>query len=343
MATPTPSLDIVVLIGRWQILQHGHASLLRTALAIAPHVVIVIGSAQHSRDCRNPFTAEERQQQFEAVLSPQERARVTFLPVRDYYDDDRWQDALRAGVERQSRRSDRIGIVGFRKDHTSTYLNHFPGWALHEVEPHWDISSTDLRNIYFEAQDPEKVIAVIGNYVDDAVKEYLRAWAKLPAYRRCATEHRAVKAYREKYTAPFYLTADAVVRANDHVLLVRRGGEIGHGLWALPGGFLEPDERFYDAALRELAEETGFRALDSRMHKARRGETVFDHPLRSARGRIVTTAFYFELSDNHCPEVRASSDAKEARWVPIGELRPLERELFEDHACILDHFLHTFE
>jgi predicted secreted Zn-dependent protease len=53
--------------------------------------------------------------------------------------------------------------------------------------------------------------------------------------------------------------------------------------------------------------------------------------------------YALELGDNHCPEVRASSDAKEARWVPIGELRSLERELFEDHACILDHFLHTFE
>jgi len=343
MSMPTPSFDIAVLIGRWQIVQRGHASLLRTALAIAPRVIIVIGSAQHSRDCRNPFTAEERQQQFEAVLNAEERSRVTFLPVRDYYNDDRWRDAVRAGVERGSKRTDRIGIVGFKKDHTSAYLDYFPGWGLREVEPHCDISSTDLRNIYFEAQDPEKVIAVIGNYVEDGVKEYLRAWAKLPAYRRCATEHRAVKGYRERYTAPFYLTADALVRAKDHVLLVRRGGEIGHGLWALPGGFLEPNERFYDAALRELDEETGFRSLDSRMHNARRGEAVFDHPLRSSRGRIVTTAFYFDLGDDHCPEVRASSDAKEARWVPIAELRSLERELFEDHACILDHFLHTFE
>jgi bifunctional NMN adenylyltransferase/nudix hydrolase len=75
------------------------------------------------------------------------------------------------------------------------------------------------------------------------------------------------------------------------------------------------------------------------MKSALRGEAVFDHPLRSARGRIVTMACHFDLGDTHLPEVRGSDDAKEARWVRIADLPGMEDQLFEDHVVILDRFL----
>jgi 8-oxo-dGTP diphosphatase len=57
------------------------------------------------------------------------------------------------------------------------------------------------------------------------------------------------------------LTADLVVLTiRDHqlcVLLVQRGIEPFAGRWALPGGFVLPDEELAAAAYRELAEETG--------------------------------------------------------------------------------------
>lgn len=43
----------------------------------------------------------------------------------------------------------------------------------------------------------------------------------------------------------------------DEVLLIRRGTPPREGEWSLPGGRIEPGERAVDAALRELAEETG--------------------------------------------------------------------------------------
>jgi bifunctional NMN adenylyltransferase/nudix hydrolase len=334
--------DTTVLIGRWQILQRGHVRLLRVALASAPRVIVVIGAAFRSRDCRNPFTWEERRQQFEAVLDAPDRARVQFLPVRDYYDDQRWGEAVRAGIERLAGRTARIALVRYQDDHTATYLEQFPLWSLIDAEPEQEISSTDLQHIYFGSADLRIALAVMSPYLEPAVHAYLEAWAHLPAYRRCAAEEQAVEAYRRKYTAPFYLTADALVCSNAHVLLVRRGGPVGEGLLALPGGFLEPSEQLYPAALRELAEETGYRPLPALMRQALRGSAVFDHPLRSPRGRIVTEAFHFELQDSHLPEVRGRDDAKEAKWIPIVELPRLESQLFEDHACILDHFLNTF-
>src|SRR4051794_11815483 len=116
------SQSVALIIGRWQILQRGHETLLRTALQNAPRVVVVIGSAYRARDAHNPFSWQERQQQFETILSAEERQRVEFLPVRDYYDDQRWTDAVRAGVAKLARAAD-ITLVGFKKDHTSAYLD----------------------------------------------------------------------------------------------------------------------------------------------------------------------------------------------------------------------------
>jgi bifunctional NMN adenylyltransferase/nudix hydrolase len=334
-------IDTAVIVGRWQILQNGHLSLLRTALATAPKVVVVIGSAWRARDAHNPFTWQERQQQFEAVLTRDERERVVFAPVRDYFNNERWNEAVRRTVAKAAG-SGKVTLVGFKKDHTSFYLDQFPGWELLEVEVETDISATDLRRIYFEATDIAGALTVIGNYVSPSVRSYLEAWAHLPAYRHCAAEHRAVEAYRRKYTAQFYLTADCVVTSNEHVLLIKRGGDIGKGLWALPGGFLEPREQFYSAALRELAEETGYRPLHSRMTAALKSQAIFDHPARSPRGRIITVAFHFDLGSEHLPEVHGSDDAAQARWTPITRLPEIEERLFEDHACILDHFLGLF-
>lgn len=330
--------SVAVVIGRWQILQKAHLNLLRTALAHSPRVLVIIGSAMRARDAQNPFSWSERQQQFESVLTPEERTRISLLPMRDYFDEDRWHDAVRAAVTRFAGNAE-VTLFGFHKDHSSAYLDWFPGWGLQEVESSINISATDLRRIYFEADDMAAALTVIGNYVEAGVANYLKAWAHLPAYRQCAAEHRAVTAYRAKYTAPVSLTADCVITCAGHVLLIKRGGDIGNGLWACPGGFVEPRERFYAAALRELAEETGLSPSPARMRVALKGQAVFDHPARSARGRIITTAFHFDLDEEKLPEVEGRDDAARARWVPITELPQLEEQLFEDHACILDHFL----
>lgn len=334
--------NVAVMIGRWQILQRGHGTLLREALAKAPRVIIVIGSAHRARDAHNPFTWEERRQLFESILSSDERERVSFLPVRDFYDEDRWVNAIRRGVAKLAPGVSSVTLVGFKKDYTSSYLDSFPGWKLHECEQELQISATDLRRIYFEASSMPAALTVIGNYVEPGVRNYLEAWAHLPAYRQMALEHKAIEEVRRKYARPFSLTSDCVITANGHVLLINRGGDIGHGLWALPGGFVEEHERFYPAAVRELAEETGFKPLPSTLKSALRGQVVFDHQSRSARGRIVTMAYHFDLGDIELPEVKGADDAKEARWVRIDQLPTLEEQLFEDHAAILDHFVGLF-
>lgn len=334
------SHDVAVVVGRWHIVHKGHETLFKAALALAGTVVIVIGSAFRSRDARNPFTWQERAKMIESTLTAQERARVRFLPVRDYHDDSRWNAAVREGMREHAQARQSVVLVGFRKDWTSDYLHHM-GWTLHSVEQAHCIDATELRRVYFESGDMPSALAVIEPFVSPGVLAYLDAWSRLDVFRQRSLEHRAVQAYRAKYTAGSYNTADALVRVGDHVLLVKRASEFGNGLWALPGGFLEPNERFLTAAMRELEEETHFPLPRFALLSALQGgPALFDSPLRSARGRLVTNAYYFRFGHMPAlPEVHGCDDAKEARWFHIDTLADMEESLFEDHYTILDHYL----
>lgn len=114
------------------------------------------------------------------------------------------------------------------------------------------------------------------------------------------------------------------------VLLVERGSEPFAGRWALPGGFVEPDEDALAAARRELAEETSLSGLDVHLEQL----ATYSAPDRDPRMRVVSIA-HVVLAPG-LAEVRAGSDAADARWWTVEDLLDDEGPaLAFDHDVIL--------
>ena len=137
-------------------------------------------------------------------------------------------------------------------------------------------------------------------------------------------------AYVYDYPRPM-LTVDVVLwrqRASGRdVLLIERKHPPFAGRWALPGGFVEPEERLEHAALRELYEETGVTEIELRQL------ATFGEPGRDPRGWTVSVAFLSRLPQDVTLEVVAGDDAAKAAWWPWNDedLPPLAF----DHATIL--------
>ncbi|HSE09301.1 MAG TPA: NUDIX domain-containing protein [Nocardioidaceae bacterium] len=129
----------------------------------------------------------------------------------------------------------------------------------------------------------------------------------------------------------FYVTVDIVVLTvrDDKLcaLVVERGNEPFQGRWALPGGFVEPDEDLHAAARRELEEETGVGTGAARLEQL----ASYGAPDRDPRGRVVSVAWVAVVPQ---ADPRAGSDAAKAAWKPVKSLLRRGRLAF-DHRTIL--------
>jgi 8-oxo-dGTP diphosphatase len=112
------------------------------------------------------------------------------------------------------------------------------------------------------------------------------------------------------------------------VLLVRRRHWPHEGQWAVPGGFVNPDESLEDAARRELEEETGVRDLYLEQLY------TFGDPGRDPRGRVITVVYYALIRAEGL-RVQAADDAADARWFPAYQLPAMAF----DHDKILAYTL----
>jgi bifunctional NMN adenylyltransferase/nudix hydrolase len=173
------------------------------------------------------------------------------------------------------------------------------------------------------------------NQVPEGTHAYLEQLriSKINEFVSLNREWAFIEKYKEQWKsapyAPTFVTCDATVIQSGHVLLVKRRAEPGKGLWAVPGGFLNPGERIKDGIFRELKEETKIDVPEKVLRGSLRGIKVFDHPDRSLRGRTITHNALIVLPNGSLPKIKGSDDAEVAKWTPLGEVN--SSNMFEDH------------
>ena len=133
---------------------------------------------------------------------------------------------------------------------------------------------------------------------------------------------------------PVYVTVDIVIftlrEREFSVLLIKRGQPPFKGDWALPGGFIRPDEGLDEAACRELKEETGLAPDRAHIEQLR----SFGAPDRDPRpDRIVTVAYMAFIPE--VGEPTGGGDAAEARFCSVDELLGSRMRLAFDHDEIV--------
>ena len=325
--------DYAILPGRLQPPHHGHVRLIMAGLEQAHTVIVACGGANLSRSIVRPWTAAERIAMLHTMLPADSVARVRIIAVADNpYRPRRWAATLCRHVNDVIRHDGRdpenlrLAVLGSDARAREFYENCLPQWAWidGERDAHCDSAALRAALLGSPAADPTDLCASL----DPAALAVLRE------------EFAANEAFRARWIdapwPPVFVTVDAVVTADHKVLLIERGHFPGRGLWALPGGFLDPEESLRDACVRELAEETSIGCSTAELVDAIREVEVFDAPARSARGRTITHAFRFEL-EGPPRNVRGGDDAAAARWVAVADVRP--DRMFEDHYAILQAML----
>lgn len=133
--------------------------------------------------------------------------------------------------------------------------------------------------------------------------------------------------------------ADAVLtRQNPHtkkveVLLVTRGDT---GELAVPGGKLNEGEMAWQAAGREVIEETGLKGIAIDFALARLVYVGYvDDSRNTDNAWMESSVFHYHLTDDEATNVsvQAGSDADQASWVELKE--DLYRRLFASHGQYL--------
>lgn len=341
--------ELTVFIGRFSPFHLGHEEVLLRALKSSEVVLLLIGSAGSPRTIKNPFTYEERRgiiHAWKASLGMRNIPALGTLIIQPLYDhpynNNLWIQEVQEKVlevKKEKGFNSVPFLTGADRDRSTWYLSIFGDFFqkdfVSEGRISFDNSATDIRNDLFngghswEYNTPHSTI----NFLDIFIKS--------PEFTRLKEEYLFIKKYKESWKnapyAPTFVCVDACVIQSGHVLVVTRDAQPGKGSWALPGGFIEQNERLIDACVRELIEETSIELSKAQLYGSIVDKETFDDPDRSLRGRTITTCFLFSLkNEKDLPNIKPQKgETSKVMWLPIAKALNNPTLWYEDHHAIL--------
>lgn len=328
--------DTLVFILRGQPFHNAHLEIIKRATALTNQIVVIVGSSKQPRTYKNPFSFEERRAMIKSATAGLALSVYVEPNTDTIYNDQAWAVRVQGIVSKYTILGSRVGLIGHKKDMSSSYLDMFPQWTLEEVEEIEPLSAVNIRDLYFKWTFNSNFIK---NVVPETTYDFLMEFRKTEEFAQVVREREFITEHSKQYAGlkypPIFSTADAVVIQSGHVLMIKRRAEPGKNLMALPGGYVnaQTDKSVEDAAIRELREETMIKVPEPVLRGSIVRSKVYDAIDRSPRGRIITHAFLIQLPDGELPRVKGSDDALKAKWIPISEVK--SEECFEDHFEIL--------
>jgi bifunctional NMN adenylyltransferase/nudix hydrolase len=331
-------LRIGVVIGRFQPYHRGHHHVSLQAWHNCDMLVMVMCSPNRARTMRDPLTPGERK-----MLVAQTHNNDFLINTRIAHDWDKgsdaeWYNEVKSGVENFGGPGDEFVLFAHKKDAAvSRYVSWFTSrWKVIEVDS-FPLNATDIRNHYYHgAPMPD------GSFVTEAHAKAVNDLFGSPELRPVLAMADMPSKYARKHGKGPFVTVDSKVFCGDSILLVRRKNPPFEGLWALPGGFLNPGENTLQGALRELREETGLKVDLSPYVE---GHRVYSEPDRDPRASVVSVVHTFyvppELSDS-VTDVSGQDDASEAAWHRASVVRrDMRTQMAFDHWDIVMDTLRT--
>jgi ADP-ribose pyrophosphatase YjhB (NUDIX family) len=103
-----------------------------------------------------------------------------------------------------------------------------------------------------------------------------------------------------------------LIEKDEHVLLGKRKGGFGKGKWGLPQGYIEFNEDFLTAAIREVKEETGLKVEI---------QSIINVVSNLLSPRLHTLAIVLQAGIIG-GELHAGDDIDVLEWVPLSESLP---------------------
>jgi len=108
-------------------------------------------------------------------------------------------------------------------------------------------------------------------------------------------------------------TVSCVIEKDGKFLLIKRLNRPDRGYWAVPGGHVDEGESEYETAVREMKEEVGDVELE------KKPIMDFVHDVRMGHRHHA-----FIFAGKPSGEIRAGSDAEEAKWFTLEEMADLD-------------------
>jgi len=124
------------------------------------------------------------------------------------------------------------------------------------------------------------------------------------------------------------VTSDVIVEKGDKILLEIRGVEPFKGMFCLPGGKHEKNEKIEETAIREVKEET---SLDVELTDIL---GVYSDVKRDPRFHSISVVFIAKVKSG---TAKAGSDAVDVKWIKIKDVD--FNKLAFDHAKIINDYI----